>query len=170
MTDWSYLQQLFGSICHKMMELDTMILVFSVLSIKPTFSLFSFTFIKRLFSSSLSAIRIVSSAYLRLLIFLPAILIPACASSSPVWQRVMLLNASWQCHIWQVTDWRSLYYDKWTDFISFSYFTQYDILGDVAANGLISFLMAEWHSSWTIKKAERQRIHGVTESDMTETT
>ena len=42
------------------------------------------TFIKRLFiSSSLSAIRMVSSAYLRLLIFLLAILIPACASSSP---------------------------------------------------------------------------------------
>ena len=33
--------------------------------------------------SSLSAIRVVSSAYLRLLVFLPAILIPACASSSP---------------------------------------------------------------------------------------
>ena len=33
-------------------------------------------------SSSLSAIRVVSSAYLRLLIFVPAILIPACASSS----------------------------------------------------------------------------------------
>ena len=44
-----------------------------------------FTFIKRLFSSSLLyAIRVVSSAYLRLLIFLPEILIPACASSSPV--------------------------------------------------------------------------------------
>ena len=44
----------------------------------------TFTFIKRLFSSSsLSAIRVVSSAYLRLLIFLPAILIPACVSSSP---------------------------------------------------------------------------------------
>ena len=43
----------------------------------------SFTLIKRLFSSfSLSAIRMVSSAYLRLLIFLMAILIPACASSS----------------------------------------------------------------------------------------
>ena len=43
-----------------------------------------FTFIKRLFSSSsLSAIRVVSSAYLRLLIFLMAILIPACASSGP---------------------------------------------------------------------------------------
>ena len=48
-----------------------------------TFSLSSFTFIKRLFSSLLSAIRVESSAYLRLLIFLLAILIPACASSSP---------------------------------------------------------------------------------------
>ena len=52
-----------------------------MLSFKPTFSLSTFTFIKRLFSSSsLSAIRVVSSAYLRLLLFLPAILIPACVS------------------------------------------------------------------------------------------
>jgi len=64
------------------MGLDAVILVFWILSFKPTFSLSSFTFIKRLFSSSLSAIRVVSSAYLRLLIFLLAILIPACASSS----------------------------------------------------------------------------------------
>ena len=42
------------------------------LSFKPTFSLSSFTFIKRPFSSSsLSAIRVVSSTYLRLLIFFP---------------------------------------------------------------------------------------------------
>ena len=46
-------------------------------------SLSSFTFIKRLFGSSLlSTIRMVSSAFLRLLLFLSAILIPACASSS----------------------------------------------------------------------------------------
>ena len=63
---------------------DAMIFVFWMLSFKPTFSLSTFTFIKRLFSSSsLFAIRVVSSAYLRLLILLPAILIPACASSSP---------------------------------------------------------------------------------------
>ena len=55
-----------------------------MLNFKPTFSLSSVTFIKRLFSSSaLSALRVVSSAYLTLLIFLPAILIQACASSSP---------------------------------------------------------------------------------------
>ena len=49
---------------------------------KPAFSLSSFTFIKRLFSSSLLAIRVMSSAYLRLLIFLLGILIPPYASSS----------------------------------------------------------------------------------------
>ena len=60
------------------------IFIFWMLSFKPTFLLSSFTFIKRLFSSSsLAAIRVVSSAYLRLLVFLPAILIPAYASSSP---------------------------------------------------------------------------------------
>ena len=50
------------SICHEVMGLDAMILVFWMLTLKPTFSLSSFTFIKRLFSSSsLSAIRVVSS-------------------------------------------------------------------------------------------------------------
>ena len=72
------------SICHEVMEPDAMILGFWMLSFKPTFSFSSFTFLKRLFSSYLlSAIKVVSSAYLSLLIFLPAILIPVCASSSP---------------------------------------------------------------------------------------
>ena len=58
-------------------------LSFWMLSFKPNFSLLSFTLIKRLFSSSLfSAIRMLSSAYLRLLIFLWSILIPVCDSSS----------------------------------------------------------------------------------------
>ena len=53
-----------------------MILVFWMLSFKPAISLSCFTFIKRFFSSfSLSAIRMVLSAYLRLLMFPPAILI-----------------------------------------------------------------------------------------------
>ena len=56
------------SICHEVVGPDAMILVFRMLSFKPTFSLSSYTFIKRLFSSSLSAIRVLSSAYLRLLI------------------------------------------------------------------------------------------------------
>ena len=58
-------------------------------SFKPTFSLSSFTFIRRLLSSSsLSAIRVESSAYLGLLTFLPAVLIPACASSSPAFLMI----------------------------------------------------------------------------------
>ena len=72
----------FPSICHEMMGPDAIILVFWMLSFKPTFSLFSFTFLKRLFCSSFSPVRVVSPEYLRLLIFLPEILIPSCASSS----------------------------------------------------------------------------------------
>ena len=72
------------SICHEVMRPDAMVLVFLILSFKLTFALSSFTLIKRLFSSSLlSAIRVVSFAYQRLLTFLLEILIPACASSSP---------------------------------------------------------------------------------------
>ena len=71
------------SICHKVMRLDAMIFLLWMLSFKPAFALFSLTFLKRLFSLSLlSATRVVSIAYLRLLIFLPAILIPACESFS----------------------------------------------------------------------------------------
>ena len=71
------------SICHEVMGPEAMILIFCMLSFKPAFSLSFFTFIKRLFSSSsLSAIRVVSSIYLKLLIFLSAILITAYASSS----------------------------------------------------------------------------------------
>ena len=71
------------SICHEVMGPDAMTLVFCMLSFKPAFSLSFFTF-KRLFSfSSLSAIKVLSSSYVRLLIFPLAILIPACESSSP---------------------------------------------------------------------------------------
>ena len=94
---------------------DAMILVFWMLSFKPTFPLSSFTFIKRLFNSSLlSAIKVVSSAYLRLLIFLLAILIPACASSSPAFH---MIYSAYRRKQWQSTPvllpgksygWRSL--------------------------------------------------------------
>ena len=54
------------SISHEVMGPDALIFVFWVLSFKSVFSLSSFTFIKRLFSSSLlSAIRLVSRACLR---------------------------------------------------------------------------------------------------------
>ena len=72
-----YLPRSSGSRCHD--------LSFWMLNFNPAFSLSSFTFIKRLFSSSLlSSIRVVSSANLRLLIFLPAILITVWASFSLV--------------------------------------------------------------------------------------
>ena len=61
---------------HEVMGPDAKILVSWMLSFNLPFSLSSFTFIKGLFSSSsLFAIRVVSSAYMRLLIFLTAILI-----------------------------------------------------------------------------------------------
>ena len=60
-----------------------------MLSFKSTFSLFSFIFIKSLFSpSSISAIRVVSSGYLRLWIFLLINLIPGCTSSSPAFHMM----------------------------------------------------------------------------------
>ena len=79
----SYLSWSDGAICGD--------LGFWMLSFKPAFSLSSFTFIKQLFSSLLYAIRVVSSAYLRLFssrIFLPAILIPDWASFSLVFHMM----------------------------------------------------------------------------------
>ena len=70
-----YLPWFDGTGCHDLRFLNV--------EFKPAFSLSSFIFIKKLFSSSsLSTIRMVSSVYLRLLIFLLAFVIPACASSS----------------------------------------------------------------------------------------
>ena len=78
------------SICLEIMAPDAMIfkVFFLMLSFKPAFLLSSFTFIKRLFSSSLSAIRVVLCAFLRLLIFLLVILIPAYDSSSPAFRMM----------------------------------------------------------------------------------
>ena len=73
-----------GTKCHDLHFLNV--------KFKPDVSLSYFTFINRLFSSSsISAVRVVSFAYLRLLIFLPIILIPACASSS--WAFHMMYSA-----------------------------------------------------------------------------
>ena len=87
------------SISDEVMGPVAMILVLWMLSFNTAFSLSSFTLIKRLFSSSLlSAIRVVSSAYLKLLIFLLEILIPACEFSSPaffmMYSAYMLNNQS----------------------------------------------------------------------------
>ena len=69
--------------------MDATILAFQMLGFKPAFSLSSLTLIKRLFNSSLlSAISVISSAHLMLLMFSPAILIPACDSSSPAFHMM----------------------------------------------------------------------------------
>ena len=85
-------------ICHEVMGPDAINLVFWMLSFKPAFSLSSFTFIKRFFSSSsIFVITVLSSVYLRLLIFLPAILILVCDSSSPAfWMMYSALKLNKQ--------------------------------------------------------------------------
>ena len=77
---------------------------FRMLSFNPTFSLSSFTFIKKLFcSSSLSAMMVVLSAHLKLFIFLLAILILAYPSFSLLFDGILLdvlcirvKKAAWQ--------------------------------------------------------------------------
>ena len=66
--------------------------------------------LKRFFSSSsLSAIRMISSAYLRLLIFLPAILIPACNSFSPAFHMMCSAGSHHgRSHPWQKSCGREL--------------------------------------------------------------
>ena len=68
---------------HEAMGPNAIILVFWMLSFKPAFSLSSFTLKRLCSSSSLSAIRLASSEYLRLLMLLWEVLIPPCESSSP---------------------------------------------------------------------------------------
>ena len=82
------------------MELDTMISAFWMLSFKPAFSPSSFTLIQRLFSSSsLSATRVASSAYLRLLYF-----------SWQSWFQLVLHPAQrfswWTVHISKISRWQ----------------------------------------------------------------
>ena len=73
------------SICHEVIGLDVMILVFSMLSFKPGFYTLLFHLHQEAFEFLFAFChRVVSSGYLRLLIFLPATLIPTWASSSPV--------------------------------------------------------------------------------------
>ena len=72
---------------------DAMIFIFWMLSFKPVFSLYSLTFIKRLFSSSLlSAVRVVSSAYLRLLMFLPGLDSSLCFIQSGISHDVVCIK------------------------------------------------------------------------------
>ena len=67
------------SICHEVMVPDAVILVFFNVKFQASFFTLLFHSQQQALSSSFSANRVVSSTYLRLLIFLPANLIPACA-------------------------------------------------------------------------------------------
>ena len=79
----SYLNEILAGRSNLGCRFFSFIILSWMLTFKPAFSLSSFTFIERLFSSSsLLTIRVVSSAYLRLLIFLLAVLILACDASS----------------------------------------------------------------------------------------
>ena len=82
------------SICHEVMGPDAMMLVFLIFSFKPALSLSSFTLIKRLFSSSwLSALRVVSSAYLSLLM---ASLVPQRIKRLPAMQEARVRSLGWE--------------------------------------------------------------------------
>ena len=81
------------SVCNEVIGPDAMIFILWMPSFKPAFSVSSFTFIKRFFSLSfLSTIRVASFAYLKLLILLSVILIPACDSSSPAFYMMYSLH------------------------------------------------------------------------------
>ena len=71
------------SIRLEVMGPDAMIVVFWTLNFKPAFSLSIFTFIKRLFSSSSFCHKGGVTCLSEVIDISPAILIPACASSSP---------------------------------------------------------------------------------------
>ena len=128
------------SICPQGKGSDAMIFIFWMLSFKPAFSLSFFIFIKRLFSSSLSAVRVVSSAYLRLLIFLPAILIPACPSSSLAWR--LLLGRKVMTNLDSVLKSRDITLP-----------TKVHL-----AKAMVFPVVMYGCESWTVKKAECQRI------------
>ena len=88
-----YLPCINGTGCHDLSFL---------FSFKLAFSLSSFTVIKRLFSSSLlSAIRVVSSTYLRLLMLLLPVLILACNSSS---LAVLMMCSASRLNKWVTAD------------------------------------------------------------------
>ena len=72
------------SICHEVLGTDAMILVFRTLSFKPVFH-------SPLWLSSRGSfipLHFPPLAYLRLLVILPAILTPTCASSSPAFRMM----------------------------------------------------------------------------------
>ena len=123
----------------EVMGLDAMILDNWMLSFKPAFSLSSFTFIKRLCFLPLGWWHL----HIWLLVFLPAILIPACPSSNlafrmthsayklnkqgdnlqPWWIPFLICNQSVvPCPVLTVASWPAYrFLDLHTDFLSYRY-------------------------------------------------
>ena len=134
----------FPSICHEVMGPDAMILVFWMLSFKPAFSLSSFTLIKRLFSSSLSVMRVISSAYLRLLIFLLKILIPAWASSKAI------LIIFFLCLFWSLVSFKELFTISSKLFGFWSSIDNVEILFLQCLKGMMWYLL--FHSWYCCRK------------------
>ena len=132
------------SICHDVMGLDAMILVFLIFSFKPCLSLSSFTFTKRLLSLFLlSAIRLVSAAYLRLLMFLLPIFIPACAKSTlPVFYK------------WNNGAWMSAYlFAMWlTDTALLTKLTFLDLL--LRKKDFFRNISSHWQCYWSSKSSD----------------
>ena len=125
-------------------RLEGMTLVFWIFSFKPALSLSSLTLIKRLFSSSLlSAIRVISSAYLRLLMFLLPILIPACAKSTlPVFYK------------WNNGVWMSAYlFAMWlTDTALLTKLTLLDLL--LRKKDFFQNITSPWQCNWSSKSSD----------------
>ena len=121
-----------------------------MLNFKPAFSLSSFIFIKRLSSSSsLSDISVVSSACMRLLIFLPEILIPVCDSCSMEFHMtihsldVHLWNQSVvPCPVLTVVSWPAHIFlrrqVKWSVIPAFLNFPQFVAIYTVTAFGIVN--------------------------------
>ena len=116
-----------------------------MLSFKPTFSLSSFTFIKRLFSSSsLSARRVVSSACLRLLIFLPVL---AYEIIQPIKTNIeikthLLLGRKVMTNLDSIFKSRDITLPTKVHLVK----------------AMVFPVVMYGSESWTVKKAERQRI------------
>ena len=107
-------------------------------------SLSSFTFTKRLLSLFLlSAIRLVSAAYLRLLMFLLPILIPACAKSTlPVFYK------------WNNRVWMSAYlFAMWlTDTALLTKLTLLDLL--LRKKDFFRNISSHWQCYWSSKSSD----------------
>ena len=159
-----------SSVCHEVLGLDVTTLVFWMLSFKPTFSLSIFTFIKKLFNSSFSAISVVPSAYLRLLIFPLTILIFVCASSNPAFHLMysaQMLNK----HGDNIQPWRTpfpiwnqsvvpclvlfFFFWSWAKFSFFFFFIQYYIGFAIHQHACPVLTVASWPAYRFLKRQVR---------------